>query len=147
MRVVVNDRLDVAIAAGAAGVHLRADSIPASRAREVAGAGFVVGRSVHEEEEASAIEAAGGCDYLIFGTVFQTPSKPVGHLVAGVRNLANVCARVRVPVLAIGGISIETAAAAVGAGASGVAAISLFRDASDLTQTAAALRRRFDTRS
>lgn len=146
-RVLVNDRLDIALAAGADGVHLRADSIAPSRARAVAGRSFLIGRSVHEEDEGAAVEAAGGCDYLLFGTVFPTSSKPAGHPVAGVAALRHLCARVRLPVLAIGGISIDTAAAAATAGAAGVAAIGLFRESSDLSATLAALRRAFDTRS
>jgi thiamine-phosphate pyrophosphorylase len=77
-RVIVNDRTDVALAAGAAGVHLRSDSIPPRRARAMAGDGFLVGRSVHDEAEAAAVDAEGGCDYLIFGTVFPSSSKPAG---------------------------------------------------------------------
>ncbi len=144
-RVVVNDRLDVALAAGAAGVHLRGDSIPPSRARALAGAGFIIGRSVHNEDEAAAIEAEGGCDYLLFGTVFPTSSKPPGHHAAGLPALRSVCARVRIPVLAIGGISVERAARVAAAGAAGVAAISLFYESEDLRATVRAVRQAFDT--
>lgn len=126
-RVVVNDRLDVALAAGAAGVHLRGDSFAAARARSFAPDGFLVGRSVHSEEEAAEVEAAGGCDYLIFGTVFASTHKPAGHQPSGLEALGRVCARVRVPVLAIGGITVENAALARAAGAAGVAGISLFQ--------------------
>jgi thiamine-phosphate pyrophosphorylase len=126
-RVVVNDRLDVALAAGAAGVHLRGDSFAAARARSLASDGFLVGRSVHSDEEAAQVEAAGGCDYLIFGTVFPSTHKPAGHQPAGLEALRRVCARVRIPVLAIGGITVENAALASAAGAAGVAGISLFQ--------------------
>ena len=140
-RVVVNDRFDVALAADAAGVHLRADSPAAPRVRSVAPTGFIVGRSVHGEEEAAAVAAAGGCDYLTFGTVFTSASKPSGHQPAGVAALGRVCARVRLPVVAIGGISVERAAAVAAVGAAGVAAISLFVEASDLGATVRAVRR------
>jgi thiamine-phosphate pyrophosphorylase len=126
-RVVVNDRLDVALAAGAAGVHLRGDSFAAARARSLASDGFLVGRSVHSDEEAAQVEAAGGCDYLIFGTVFPSTHKPAGHRPAGLEALRRVCARVRIPVLAVGGITAENAALARAAGAAGVAGISLFQ--------------------
>ena len=139
-RVVVNDRFDVALAAEAAGVHLRADSPAAARVRSVAPAGFIVGRSVHDEEEAAALAAAGGCDYLTFGTVFTSASKPAGHQPAGLAALRRVCAGVRLPVVAIGGISVERAAAVAAAGAAGVAAISLFVEAHDLGATVRALR-------
>lgn len=75
-RVLVNDRLDVAVAAGAHGVHLRGDSLPAARARQVAPAPFIIGRSVHSREEALRAQDGGGLDYLVFGTVFTTDSKP-----------------------------------------------------------------------
>src|SRR5262245_37717092 len=75
-RVLVNDRLDVALAAGAHGVHLRADSMPAPRARTLAPPGFLIGRSVHSVEEAVTAGAGGGLDYLLFGAVFTTVSKP-----------------------------------------------------------------------
>ncbi|MEO8077338.1 MAG: thiamine phosphate synthase, partial [Acidobacteriota bacterium] len=77
-RIVVNDRLDVALAAGAAGVHLRADSFTAAEVRQLSPPGFIVGRSIHGEDEAAAIEAAGGCDYLTFGTVFPS-ARTRGH--------------------------------------------------------------------
>ncbi len=69
-RILVNDRLDVALAAGAHGVHLRGDSMPASRARSLAPIGFLIGRSVHSVDEAVRRHADGGVDYLLFGAVF-----------------------------------------------------------------------------
>jgi thiamine-phosphate pyrophosphorylase len=144
-RVIVNDRTDAALAAGAAGVHLRGDSIPASRVRAIAGPDFVVGRSVHDEDEAAAVDAEDACDYLMFGTVFPSSSKPPGHHAAGPDVLARVCARVRAPVLAIGGISAERAREVADAGAAGVAAIQLFAEATDLAETIRALRQAFDT--
>lgn len=121
-RVVVNDRLDVALGAGAHGVHLRADSMPALRVRAIAPRGFLVGRSVHGETEAAS---ARGVDYLIFGTVFPTSSKS-RHEPAGVGALAQVAASTTLPVLAIGGIDAVTASQAAVAGAAGFAAISMF---------------------
>src|SRR5688500_10156368 len=67
-RVLVNDRIDVALAAGAHGVHLRADSIPARRARRIVPATFLIGRSVHSAAEGRQVEDEGGVDYLLFGT-------------------------------------------------------------------------------
>jgi thiamine-phosphate pyrophosphorylase len=149
-RVVVNDRVDVALAADADGVHLKSDSIPTALVRRQVPAGFLVGRSVHSVDEARAA-AAEGADYVIFGTVFPSGSKPRGHRTAGLDALAAVAAAVPVPVLAIGGISLNTVAAAAEAGAGGVAAIGLFFDASGpiedlrgrLIQTVAGLRRAF----
>lgn len=124
-RVLVNDRLDVALAAGAHGVHLRGESMPAGRVRAVAPPGFLIGRSVHAAEEARTAAADGALDYLIYGTVFATDSKP-GARAAGTGELAAVCAAAPVPVLAIGGISVERLGAVAAAGADGFAAIGLF---------------------
>lgn len=126
-RVLVNDRLDVALASGAHGVHLRGDSMPASRVRAAAPPNFLVGRSVHAAEEAAAVARDGGVDYLIFGTIFATASKP-GVATAGTPGLAAVCAAVPVPVLAVGGITPERLGAVAGAGAAGFAAIGLFAE-------------------
>src|SRR5204862_3337829 len=96
-RVLVNDRLDVALACGAHGVHLRADSIPPSAARAIAPAGFLVGRSVHRVEE--AVSVSGEVDYLIAGTVCPTASKPGAHRLLGFAGLREIAAAVPVPVL------------------------------------------------
>lgn len=130
-RVVVNDRVDVALAAGAHGVHLRSDSMPAARVRAAVGPGFLIGRSVHAVEEARAAAGDGGLDYVIYGTVFATGSKP-GARAAGADALADVCAAVPIPVLAIGGVTPERLGAVAAAGAAGFAAIGSFaRDAPD----------------
>jgi thiamine-phosphate pyrophosphorylase len=146
-RILVNDRVDIAIASGAAGVHLRADSMAAPRVRALAGGAFIVGRSVHGEREAEAAERAGGCDYLIFGAVFPSASKPPDHQSAGLDALGAVCGRVRLPVLAIGGITAARAPAVAAAGAAGIAAIGLFAEDGHLPATVIALHRAFDTRS
>ncbi len=143
-RVVVNDRTDVALASGAHGVHLRGDSVPAARVRGLVPPGFLIGRSVHALDEAVAIDREGAVDYLIFGTVFPSASKPGGHHVAGVQALAAVCAAVRVPVLAIGGIDAARAAEVRRAGARGVAAIGVFAGPST-GDAVRAMRRVFDT--
>jgi thiamine-phosphate diphosphorylase len=126
-RILVNDRLDVALTAGAHGVHLRGDSMPASRARSLAPIGFLIGRSVHAGAEAVAAAADGGLDYLLFGTVFATASKP-GYEPAGVAALADVAAAVNLPVLAVGGVSPETVTQLAGTGCAGFAAIGWFAD-------------------
>jgi thiamine-phosphate diphosphorylase len=142
-RILVNDRLDVALAAGAHGVHLRGTSFDASRVRTtgVVAADFLIGRSVHSVEEALTAESGGGLDYLIFGTVFPTMSKPEGHRLAGPEALWEAVAACRVPVLGIGGITLENVDRIAAAGAAGVAAIGLFLDckADDI----ASLRRSF----
>lgn len=146
-RVVVNERTDVAMAAGADGVHLRDDSVPASRVRAIAPAGFLVGRSVHSVEAAREAERDGGCDYLVFGTVFRSQTKPPGHPVAGLEQLALVCRSVRLPVVAIGGVTVARVPELARAGAAGIAAIGLFREGGAAEAVVAGVRQAFDTRS
>jgi thiamine-phosphate pyrophosphorylase len=119
-RVLVNDRADVALAAGADGVHLPAAGLPTPRVRELSPA-WVIGRSLHAGDVPDA-EA----DYLLFGAVLPSRSKPAGWHAAGFETLRTVAAATRVPVLAIGGITPATAGAAAAAGAAGVAGIGVF---------------------
>ena len=151
-KVLVNDRADVALAAGAHGVHLRGDSISAARLRTLLPDGAIVGRSVHSAEEAAAAVRDAGADYLIFGTLFETASKSPYHHLATLDDLTDVCrAAGELPVLAIGGMNVERAALVRRAGASGVAGIGLFippaghdRDAY-VESIVVRLRRTFDT--
>jgi thiamine-phosphate pyrophosphorylase len=143
-RILVNDRVDVALAARAHGVHLPARGLAAPRVRALA-AGLLIGQSVHGVDDAIAAERGGGCDYLVFGTVFHSTSKPAGHIISGAGALADVCRAVRLPVLAIGGIGVERAAAVAAAGAAGVAAITLFAegDEHELRERVTAIRAAF----
>ena len=126
-RVLVNDRADVALTAGAAGVHLKSDGPSPARVRALGGEAWVVGKSVHSGREASAAVAGNAADYLLFGTVFPSASKGFGAPVAGVDALQHAATDAgAVPVLAIGGITVERAIACRDAGAAGVAAIGLF---------------------
>ena len=122
-RVLVNDRADVAVATGAAGVHLRSDGPSASRVRVIAPGPWLIGRSIHTPAEAAQ---SGEADYLIFGTVFPSRSKPIGSPVSGIESLRDACALSPVPVIAIGGISADKADGCRVAGAAGLAAIELF---------------------
>jgi len=131
-RVLVNDRFDVAVAGGAHGVHLRGDSFPASRIREVAPPGFLIGRSVHSVSEAVVAAESDAVNYLIFGTVFASSSKP-DRPAAGLRRLSAVASATRLPVLAIGGMTSGTIADVMRAGAAGVAGISMFDMPSDVS--------------
>jgi thiamine-phosphate pyrophosphorylase len=143
-RILVNDRLDVAIAADAAGVHLGEQSIPAAQAKRLAnerkGAReFLVGVSAHSLQSVREAEQ-NGSDYVIFGPVFATPSKVTFGSPQGLNQLEQVCRSVSVPVLAIGGITLENARECAAAGAAGIAAIRLFREAGDLRTVVQALR-------
>ncbi len=128
-RILVNDRVDVALGAGAHGVHLRSDSTAALRVRALVPPGFLVGRSVHGLDEASRVAAEGGLDYVMWGPTFQTASKP-WHPGAGIAALASVAAVTSLPVLAVGGIVADNVAAVAKAGAAGFAAIGLFAETS-----------------
>jgi thiamine-phosphate pyrophosphorylase len=123
-RVLVNDRLDVALACGAAGVHLRGDSAPPAAVRRMAGPDFVIGTSVHTLEE--AVSVAASVDYITAGTVWPSASKAFAAVPLGTEGLARIARTVAVPVLAIGGVTSERLAAAAQAGAAGAAAIGLF---------------------
>jgi thiamine-phosphate pyrophosphorylase len=141
-RILVNDRYDVAWAAGAHGVHAAETSVPihvlVTAARASGRTPFLVGASCHSQQR--AIEAAKeGADYLFFGPVFATPSKETFGAPQGLRKLADVCAAVSIPVIAIGGITLENARACQLAGAAGIAAIRLFQHAQDSTAVIAAL--------
>jgi thiamine-phosphate pyrophosphorylase len=145
--VLVNDRFDIALAGGATGVHLRSDSVPASRIRRDVPQGFVIGRAVHSTAEARAVADEGACDYLMFGTVYRSAGKPADHAVAGEAALADVCAAVAVPVLAIGGIDAANAPAIARAGAAGIAAVGAFMtgDRSELRARVEKMHEAFDS--
>lgn len=120
--VLVNERADVARAAGAGGVHLRSDGPAIARVREIGGPGWVVGRATHSVAD---VAAAADADYVLFGPVFPTASKP-GVPAAGVDRLREAVRKSRQPVIAIGGINPENAGDCIAAGAAGIAAIGLF---------------------
>jgi len=150
-RVLVNDRLDVALATGAHGVHLRGDSLETGAVRSLLPAGALLGRSFHNGGEASAASAQGCLDYLILGTLFQTTSKSGAQRLTSIRELTAVCKASSIPVLAIGGMTVERACAVARAGAEGIAAIGLFIPPSGepvrdyLPRVTADIRRAFDT--
>lgn len=141
-RILVNDRCDVAWAAGAAGVHAGEKSLPVQvliDARRTSGlTNFLVGASCHSVGGAIAA-AEQGADYLFFGPVFATPSKAGLGPPQGVDKLAQVRGAVSIPVIAIGGITLENARACREAGAAGIAAIRLFQQHGDLAEIVASL--------
>jgi thiamine-phosphate pyrophosphorylase len=132
-RVLVNDRLDVALAVGAYGVHLGERSLPVPEARRLVTErtyveGFWVGVSTHSVKAVQEAQAE-GADYAIFGPVFATPSKLEYGPPRGLQELAAACRSVSIPVLAIGGITLQNARECIVAGATGIAAIRLFQEA------------------
>jgi thiamine-phosphate pyrophosphorylase len=131
-KIIVNDRVDVAMAAGAAGVHLGRESAPVHAVVRWCRGGnapkeFLIGVSCHTPGEAREAEIA-GASYLIFGPIFDTPSKRAFGEPVGTAVLAKACAAVKIPVLAIGGIGLRNARECLQAGAAGIAAIRLFQD-------------------
>lgn len=123
----VNDRVDLAMAANADGVHLGQTDLPASAARRLLGADRWIGVSTHDVAEARAAAEA-GADYIGFGPLFATATKATGYTPRGLAALGEVRAAVSLPIVAIGGIGPANARAAIEAGADAVAIISALRD-------------------
>jgi thiamine-phosphate pyrophosphorylase len=121
-RVLVNDRADIAILARAAGVHLRAASLPVAAARRLVGPTRLIGASVHSPAEARAASDA-GADFVLFGPVFATPDKARFRPPQGLAELRLAARAASVPLFAVGGVTPENAADCLAAGAHGVATI------------------------
>lgn len=135
---IVNDRVDIALAVDADGVHVGQDDMPAPLARKLM-AGKIVGVSATNPEEAWQAERD-GADYIGAGPIFATPTKPDAAPPIGLEGLAEICRRVSIPVVAIGGINEENAAAVIKAGADGVAVVSAIVAAPDVEAAARRLR-------
>lgn len=146
-QILVNDRLDIAFSERAAGVHLGERSLPVrevrkwldARADRAAHENFLVGVSCHSLESAVSAKQ-NDADYIFFGPVFATPSKETFGAPQGLPLLAEICRSVNIPVLAIGGITLENSSACLAVGAAGIAAISLFQEAADLRSLVQRLR-------
>jgi len=137
---IVNDRVDMALATGADGVHVGQEDLPAAEARRLIGDGRILGVSAASAAEAVAA-CADGADYLGAGPVFEARgTKPDAARPIGLAGLASVCAAATVPVIAIGGIHAANAAAVLSAGAAGVAVISAVVAADDVEAAVRALR-------
>jgi thiamine-phosphate pyrophosphorylase len=129
-RVLVNDRADIAACCGA-GVHLTTRSMGPDIVRKTFGPDLLIGVSTHSMEEAVAAEE-GEADFIVFGPVFETASKKIYGPPVGLELLEEVAGRLRIPVLALGGIDVTNFRLPLERGATGVAAISLFAAAEDL---------------
>jgi len=130
-RILINDRLDVAISSGAHGVHLTSSSVKADVIRKFVSSDFVVGASTHSYEEA-ADAARKGADFVLVGPIFETPGKPAS---VGIESLIETASRLtRTPVLAIGGIDDSNYRAVLDAGATGFAAIRFLNNADNLAK-------------
>lgn len=139
-RLLLNDRADIARAAGADGVHLTTRSLAPDVVRRTVGEDFLIGVSTHSLEEARAARD-GGADFAVFGPIFETDSKRAYGPPLGLARLSEAASTLApFPILALGGITTENAAEALKTGARGVAAIGLFKDAHALQEIASRLR-------
>jgi len=136
---IVNDRLDIALACGAAGLHIGQRDLPYAEARRLAGPGLLIGVSASTVDEAVAAERA-GADYLGVSPVFATPTKTDAPAATGLDGLRRIRDAVRLPLVAIGGIHAGNAAAVLAAGADGLAVVSAIMAAADPRLAAAELR-------
>jgi thiamine-phosphate pyrophosphorylase len=142
-RVLVNDRSDIARAAGADGVHLTTHSLPARVVRHMYGSEFLIGVSTHSRDEVGAAQA-GGADLVVFGPVFETESKRGFGEPQGLDKLREVTDEFRdIPVLAIGGITLDNVSDCFQAGASGITAITLLNDVEKMSLIVETIKSRF----
>ncbi len=138
-KIVINDRLDIAMSAGADGVHLGGQSLPTEDVRRVAGDNLLIGASCHSLSEALEAES-GGADYILLGPIFETPSKLAYGPPLGLARLAEVSRQIKIPVIALGGVSPERLAECLAAGANGIAGIRIFQDCPSLAERVKELR-------
>ena len=142
-RLLVNDRVDVALTARADGVHLTSESMPAAVVRHLCSREFLIGASTHSLAESRAARD-GGADFVLFGPVFETESKKEFGQPQGVEKLREVSSElVSFPVIAIGGVTVQNSVECFHAGASGVGAIRLFSDVSKLSDVVKAIRQTY----
>jgi thiamine-phosphate pyrophosphorylase len=130
-QLLINDRIDVALALEGVGVHLRNNSLPVSVARQVLGTQRLLGISVHAVEEAVQVESQ-GADYIVLGPIYETPSKQMFGPPLGIHTLERACRLVRLPIIGIGGVTAARAREMRRAGAFGVAVITAVLGAADV---------------
>jgi thiamine-phosphate pyrophosphorylase len=140
-RVLVNDRLDIALAAGAHGVHLGGHSAPPGEVRAIAPEGFLIGVSTHNMKELDAA-VEGGADFVTFGPVFKTLSKAQYGPPVGIDALERACSESAVPVFPLGGISRDNYSELLRLPVAGLSAISLFQSAVGLPDLLAEIKQR-----
>ncbi len=134
-RLLINDRIDICLAVKADGVHLRSDSLPARIARRILGDSKLIGVSTHSLEEAQRAQEE-GADFITLGPIYETPSKAGYGPPLGLDVLRTVHKRIKIPVLALGGIRKERIREVLDAGANGVALISAILTAENPRQSA-----------
>lgn len=137
-QLLINDRIDVALALEGVGVHLRSNSLPVPVARQMLGAQRLLGISVHAVEEAVQAESQ-GVDYIVLGPIYETPSKQMFGPPLGLHTLEKACKLVRVPIIGIGGVTAARAREMRRAGAFGAAVITAILSATDVESAASEL--------
>ena len=130
-QLLINDRIDVALALENVGVHLRSNSLPVPVARQLLGSQRLLGISVHAVEEAVQAESQ-GADYVVIGPIYETPSKRAYGSPLGIQTLEKACRLVRIPVIGIGGVTPARAHEMRQVGAFGVAVITAILAAADV---------------
>ena len=138
---IVNDRVDLALAADADGAHVGQEDLPAASARRLLGPGRLMGVSTHNLVEVEAAQQV-GADYIGFGPMFATGTKDTAYTPRGLEALRGIRRAVSLPILAIGGISLENVSLVIEAGATAPAVISAVVAAPDIAAAAAAFRQR-----
>ena len=134
-QLLINDRIDIALALEGVGVHLRSNSLPVSVARKMLGTQRLLGVSVHSIEEAVQAESQ-GADYVVLGPIYETPSKQAFGPPLGIHVLEKTCRLVRIPIIGIGGVTAARAREMRGAGAFGAAVITAILGAPDVDSAA-----------
>jgi len=138
VRIIINDRVDIAIAVGADGVHLGQDDLPPDRVRSLLGEGPIIGFSTHTLEQALAADSA-PVDYVAIGPVFHTSTKEKPDAVVGLEALSEIKRRISKPLVAIGGVTLDRARSVIASGADSVAIISDLLSTGDITERTRAL--------
>lgn len=138
---IINDRVDIAMACGAEGVHLGQDDMPPDKARQLIGRSKIIGVSVNTLKEAREAERL-GADYIGLGPIYATTTKDTDLLVLGPEGIRRMRPKIGIPIIAIGGINVDNATNVMKAGAAGIAVVSAILDAPDARKAAAELKKR-----
>jgi thiamine-phosphate pyrophosphorylase len=137
---IINDRIDIALACGAEGVHLGQDDMPLDKARQLLGKSKIIGVSVNTLKEAQEAERQ-GADYVGLGPIYATTTKDTDLPALGPEGIRRMRPKIGIPIIAIGGINVDNATNVMRAGAAGIAVVSAILDAPDARKAAAELKK------
>ncbi|MBX7150323.1 thiamine phosphate synthase [bacterium] len=133
VKILINDRIDIALSLGLNGVHLTSNSLPADRARMILRKQALIGVSTHSESDVQSASGL-GADFVVLGPVAPSPSKPAGHPILSLDEFHSICDHSPIPVYALGGMTLANVKKFIEAGAAGVAGISLLMQPEGLEQ-------------